>query len=247
MMQRAELLERLRLLERRRGQRGEAQQRLPPVGVQPDVLAGEARARRRLRRSRAAAGPRCRARTGSGCARSTARRRARRSPPSRRPRRASPPRRSRGSDTVDIGSPGSASRGATAPSMKAGSSMGSSPCTFTTISASVAAAASASRSVPVACAREVIATSPPNARTAVRDALVVGGHQHAVHRPRQPRALPDVLDHRLAVDLGERLSGKACGTEPCGDDRDDGQIGWGPRVRRIVAGLGQGSQPAARD
>ena len=49
MVQGAELLEPLRLLQRRRGQGGEAQQRLPAVDVEADVLAGQA-ARHRLRR-----------------------------------------------------------------------------------------------------------------------------------------------------------------------------------------------------
>ena len=44
--------------------------------------------------------------------------------------------------------------------------MGSSPCTLTTMSASVASTASARRSVPVACAAEVITASPPKPRTA---------------------------------------------------------------------------------
>ena len=44
------------------------------------------------------------------------------------------------------------------------------------------------------------------------------------------------------MDVRERLPRKACGTEARGDDRDDGQIVWGPRVRRIVAGASRPSQ-----
>jgi hypothetical protein len=65
-----------------------------------------------------------------------------------------------------MGSEGSSRSGCTTASTSAGSSIGSSPCTFTTISASVPRAASASRSVPLACRGEVITASPPNAATA---------------------------------------------------------------------------------
>ncbi len=86
----------------------------------------------------------------------------------------------RGRDTVAIATPGSSKADTTA-SMPAGSSIGSSPWTFTTmVESGRSAAASASRSVPEAWRGEVITASPPNAAHRVGDAAILGGDQHAV-------------------------------------------------------------------
>ena len=66
-----------------------------------------------------------------------------------------------------MGTVGSSRSAVTAASMAAGSSMGSSPCTLISTSASIDRTASASRSVPEACAVEVMTASPPKARTAL--------------------------------------------------------------------------------
>src|SRR5439155_5094898 len=55
-------------------------------------------------------------------------------------------------------------------------------------------------------------------------------------------ALVYVLDHGFSVDVRERLPREASGPEPRGDDRDDGQIDEGPRVRVMVRGRGGQSQ-----
>ena len=72
-----------------------------------------------------------------------------------------------GSDSVAISSEGSSESASATASMPVGSSIGSSPCTLITISASIPRAASASRSVPVAWAGEVSTASPPKPRTAL--------------------------------------------------------------------------------
>ena len=61
---------------------------------------------------------------------------------------------------------GSSTSGRIASSIMAGSMSGSSPWTLTMISASLRAATSARRSVPVSCPLSVISTRPPNAFTA---------------------------------------------------------------------------------
>jgi hypothetical protein len=52
-----------------------------------------------------------------------------------------------------------------------------------------------------------------------RDALVIGGHQHAVD-VRAPGALVDVLDHRFSEEVAERLAREATGRVARGDDGD---------------------------
>src|SRR5882724_10072256 len=68
--------------------------------------------------------------------------------------------------TVLIDACGSSNREFTAVSSAAGSSNGSSPCTFTKMSPSTWAATSATRSVPVRRSGRVILASPPNSCTA---------------------------------------------------------------------------------
>ncbi len=55
----------------------------------------------------------------------------------------------------------------------------------------------------------------------VRNALVVGGHDHGVDRARIGRTSIDVFDHRTSVDLGKRLAGKTRRLVAGGDDGDD--------------------------
>ena len=50
--------------------------------------------------------------------------------------------------------------------------------------------------------------------------LVVGGDDHGVNAAGVGRAAIDVLDHRLAGDVGQRLSGEARGVVSGGDDGD---------------------------
>ena len=117
-----------------------------------------------------------------------------------------------------------------------------------------------------------VARAPPRPGDRCRVACVGRRHHRLASEARAPRrrcarrrwprargptggaahALVHVLDHRLSVDLRERLPRQACGTEARGDDRDDGQIARGPRVRRIVAarsgaesnpGHGHGREP----
>ncbi len=72
----------------------------------------------------------------------------------------------------------------------------------------------------------------------VDDALVVGGHHHGVDR-RQGGAPVDVLDHRPAVDLGERFTGKAGGVEPGRDDGDDRRLRQSGRQSAWNSGHGE--------
>ena len=170
-VQGAKLLEALRQLEGGGGEGGEAQQGRAAVDVEADVLAGEP-AGHREGRGRGAGRPPPVARRGWGCARSRGRLPRRPSPPSPRTGSASRKRSSRARTRWPR--EGWDRRGAprTAASMPSGSSSGSSPCTFTTISASSSPrTTSASRSVPLACSAEVITAWPPKARHGVGDAL----------------------------------------------------------------------------
>ena len=54
----------------------------------------------------------------------------------------------------------------------------------------------------------------------IHDPLVVGGHDHGIHRGAGGAAI-DVFDHGTTVDFSERFSGKAGGVIPRRDDRDD--------------------------
>jgi hypothetical protein len=108
---------------------------------------------------------------------------------------------------------------------------GSSPWTFTITSASSVSATSARRSLPVACADEGQDRLAAEAAHDVRDALVVGRDQHAIDARGAAHALVHALDHRLAVDIGERLTRQPCGTESSRDDRDDGQDRSGPSCK----------------
>jgi hypothetical protein len=62
---------------------------------------------------------------------------------------------------------------------------------------------------------------PAEPRHRRRDAQVVGGDDDARDRPARSRAPVHVLDHRTAVQVGERLSGKARRSEAGGNDGDD--------------------------
>ena len=95
--------------------------------------------------------------------------------------------------------------------------------------------ASASRSVPVAWPFEVMTASPPKSRTAsaIRSSSVATST-----RSRRPgvaaRARAPSGSAVLSVDVRERLPRQSCGAEARGDDRDDGQIALGPRVRNMI-------------
>ncbi len=72
----------------------------------------------------------------------------------------------------------------------------------------------------------------------VDDPLVVGGHDHGIHRgPR--RAAVDVLDHGAAVDVSERFSGKAGGVVARRDDRDDRRFRQSGRQSAWNSGHGE--------
>ena len=60
--------------------------------------------------------------------------------------------------------------------------------------------------MPVAWSARVSRTLPPNSSHARRDAQIVGGDDDARDDPATRRAAVDVLDHRTAVDVGERLA-----------------------------------------
>ena len=92
---------------------------------------------------------------------------------------------------------------------RAGSISGSSPCTLTTMSQSSVAATSASRSVPVSWSPCVSRTLPPKSvtRVAMRRSSVA---TMTCDDDRRRRGAPvHVLDHRPAVDVGERLCREA--------------------------------------
>jgi len=76
---------------------------------------------------------------------------------------------------------------------------------------------------PVGAAAVIVAGEAGFAAEAlngVENPQIVGGDDHALHRGRRSGASVDVLDHRTAVDLRERLAREACRTESSGDDGD---------------------------
>ena len=119
-------------------------------------------------------------------------------------------------------------RGRSDAAMAAGSRVGRSPWTFTTTSwrpcGSSLSAASWMRSEPEAWSERVITAMPPAFSTARGDPGIVGRHRDSadsrLHGP-----APDMDDHRLAGDVGERLAGQARRRE-AGRDEDDG-VGHG--------------------
>ncbi len=56
-----------------------------------------------------------------------------------------------------------------------------------------------------------------------RDAQIVGRDDHLRHCFRRFGASIHVLDHRPAVEIGERLARESSRRVPCGDDGDDGE------------------------
>jgi hypothetical protein len=50
---------------------------------------------------------------------------------------------------------------------------------------------------------------------------IVGGHDDPGDVTAGFRSTVDVLDHRMTVEIGERLAGKACRGKSSGDDSDD--------------------------
>ena len=125
--------------------------------------------------------------------------------------------------SVVICTDGSPANGATSSSIAPGSISGSSPCTLTTTSQSSEAATSARRSVPVSCVAFVSRTLPPNSltRVAMRRSSVATMTSETTRASRD--APVDVLDHRTAVEVGERLAGEPRRSESGGDDGDDGE------------------------
>jgi len=64
------------------------------------------------------------------------------------------------------------------------------------------------------------------------DAQVVGGDDDVGENPGHGHAAVDVLDHRTAVEIGERLAGEPGRSVSGGDDGDDGER----KNRRIDSG-----------
>ncbi len=52
------------------------------------------------------------------------------------------------------------------------------------------------------------------------DPRIIGGHHNGADGARGDGPTADVLDHRPAVEVGERLTGKACGGVTGGDESD---------------------------
>ena len=84
---------------------------------------------------------------------------------------------------------------------------------------------SASRSLPDACAVEVIATRTPLPCERVGDALVVGGNPHFA-RTGGERATRDMQHQRFASEQAQRFAGQARGRVTRGNRDDEIGIGW---------------------
>ncbi len=86
-------------------------------------------------------------------------------------------------------------------------------------SGSSSASAACTRSDPDGSAGSVSTARPPAARTAVGDFRVATGDGHRAD-PGLPPTFQHMHDHRLAVDIGQRLAGQARGGHAGGDDDD---------------------------
>ena len=186
--------------------------------------------RRRGRRAASSgAPPSRRAAPGCGCARSRARGRCGRAPPSRGSGRRDPPARP-GARPSTSGRRDPPPAPATAASITQPSISGSSPWMFTTTAAS---SESGDLGEPVGAGLVVGARHRhlgSEAATGVGDARVLGGDDDPLQALRAARAFPDASHHRNAGDRRERLAGEARGLPPRRDhaDRRHGRdpTGW---------------------